>query len=208
MGLFTRRESQEKVDNYLRKFIDDSILFDGKDKREEKKTEEESEESESNKGLKGNSGITMIILVVTMIVMLILLGIAMQTAFSDNEGVIKLAKQSRSETVNRILKEETKKNILNESTQYISESANRNVVVTLEQYLDQKKDDHVWIKEKAEEIRSLKVVEEIREETAAGPLYIKYKGYADEINYTEMVREIILEIIDNNQDSNVETLLR
>ena len=74
MGLFTKNESKEMLDKYLKKYINEDILFDGK-----KKDDEEEEDKKKSK-----KGITLLTLVITIIVMLILTGITLSATFSNN----------------------------------------------------------------------------------------------------------------------------
>lgn len=102
MGLFTKNESKEMLDKYLKKYINEDILFDGK-----KKDDEEEEEKKKSK-----KGITLLTLVITIIVMLILTGITLSATFSNN-GILNYSLEVRKENAISVIKEETKSIILN-----------------------------------------------------------------------------------------------
>ena len=102
MGLFTKNESKEMLDKYLKKYINEDILFDGK-----KKDDEEEEDKKISK-----KGITLLTLVITIIVMLILTGITLSATFSNN-GILNYSLEVRKENAISVIKEETKSIILN-----------------------------------------------------------------------------------------------
>ncbi len=102
MGLFTKNESKEMLDKYLKKYINEDILFDGK-----KKDDEEEEDKKKSK-----KGITLLTLVITIIVMLILTGITLSATFSNN-GILNYSLEVRKENAISVIKEETKSIILN-----------------------------------------------------------------------------------------------
>ena len=102
MGLFTKNDSKEMLDKYLKKYINEDILFDGK-----KKDDEEEEDKKKSK-----KGITLLTLVITIIVMLILTGITLSATFSNN-GILNYSLEVRKENVISVIKEETKSIILN-----------------------------------------------------------------------------------------------
>lgn len=102
MGLFTKNDSKEMLDKYLKKYINEDILFDGK-----KKDDEEEEDKKKYK-----KGITLLTLVITIIVMLILTGITLSATFSNN-GILNYSLEVRKENVISVIKEETKSIILN-----------------------------------------------------------------------------------------------
>ena len=102
MGLFTKNESKEMLDKYLKKYINVDILFDGK-----KKDDEEEEDKKKSK-----KGITLLTLVITIIVMLILTGITLSATFSNN-GILNYSLEVRKENAISVIKEETKSIILN-----------------------------------------------------------------------------------------------
>ena len=102
MGLFTKNESKEMLDKYLKKYINEDILFDGK-----KKDDEDEEEKKKSK-----KGITLLTLVITIIVMLILTGITLSATFSNN-GILNYSLEVRKENAISVIKEETKSIILN-----------------------------------------------------------------------------------------------
>ena len=102
MGLFTKNDSKEMLDKYLKKYINEDILFDGK-----KKDDEEEEEKKKSK-----KGITLLTLVITIIVMLILTGITLSATFSNN-GILNYSLEVRKENAISVIKEETKNIILN-----------------------------------------------------------------------------------------------
>ena len=102
MGLFTKNESKEMLDKYLKKYINEDILFDGK-----KKDDDEEEDKKKSK-----KGITLLTLVITIIVMLILTGITLSATFSNN-GILNYSLEVRKENAISVIKEETKSIILN-----------------------------------------------------------------------------------------------
>ena len=102
MGLFTKNDSREILDKYLKKYINEDILFDGK-----KKDDEEEEDKKKSK-----KGITLLTLVITIIVMLILTGITLSATFSNN-GILNYSLEVRKENAISVIKEETKSIILN-----------------------------------------------------------------------------------------------
>ena len=102
MGLFTKNDSKEMLDKYLKKYINEDILFDGK-----KKDDEEEEDKKKSK-----KGITLLTLVITIIVMLILTGITLSVTFSNN-GILNYSLEVRKENAISVIKEETKSIILN-----------------------------------------------------------------------------------------------
>lgn len=102
MGLFTKNESKEMLDKYLKKYINEDILFDGK-----KKDDEEEEDKKKSK-----KGITLLTLVITIIVMLILTGITLSATFSNN-GILNYSLEVRKDNAISVIKEETKSIILN-----------------------------------------------------------------------------------------------
>ena len=102
MWLFTKNESKEMLDKYLKKYINEDILFDGK-----KKDDEDEEEKKKSK-----KGITLLTLVITIIVMLILTGITLSATFSNN-GILNYSLEVRKENAISVIKEETKSIILN-----------------------------------------------------------------------------------------------
>lgn len=102
MGLFTKNDSKEMLDKYLKKYINEDILFDGK-----KKDDEDEEEKKKSK-----KGITLLTLVITIIVMLILTGITLSATFSNN-GILNYSLEVRKENAISVIKEETKSIILN-----------------------------------------------------------------------------------------------
>ena len=102
MGLFTKNDSREILDKYLKKYINEDILFDGK-----KKDDEEEEDKKKSK-----KGITLLTLVITIIVMLILTGITLSVTFSNN-GILNYSLEVRKENAISVIKEETKSIILN-----------------------------------------------------------------------------------------------
>ena len=102
MGLFTKNDSKEMLDKYLKKYINEDILFDGK-----KKDDEEEEDKKKSK-----KGITLLTLVITIIVMLILTGITLSATFSNN-GILNYSLEVRKENAISVIKEETKSIILN-----------------------------------------------------------------------------------------------
>lgn len=102
MGLFTKNDSKEMLDKYLKKYINEDILFDGK-----KKDDEEEEDKKKSK-----KGITLLTLVITIIVMLILTGITLSATFSNN-GILNYSLEVRKDNAISVIKEETKSIILN-----------------------------------------------------------------------------------------------
>ena len=102
MGLFTKNDSKEILDKYLKKYINEDILFDGK-----KKDDEEEEDKKKSK-----KGITLLTLVITIIVMLILIGITLSATFSNN-GILNYSLEVRKDNAISVIKEETKSIILN-----------------------------------------------------------------------------------------------
>ena len=102
MGLFTKNDSKEMLDKYLKKYINEDILFDGK-----KKDDEEEEDKKKSK-----KGITLLTLVITIIVMLILTGITLSATFSNN-GILNYSLEVRKDNAISVIKEETKNIILN-----------------------------------------------------------------------------------------------
>ena len=102
MGLFTKNDSKEMLDKYLKKYINEDILFDGK------KKDDEAEEDKK----KSKKGITLLTLVITIIVMLILTGITLSATFSNN-GILNYSLEVRKENAISVIKEETKSIILN-----------------------------------------------------------------------------------------------
>ena len=102
MGLFTKNDSREILDKYLKKYINEDILFDGK-----KKDDEEEEDKKKSK-----KGITLLTLVITIIVMLILTGITLSATFSNN-GILNYSLEVRKDNAISVIKEETKSIILN-----------------------------------------------------------------------------------------------
>lgn len=103
MGLFTKNDSREILDKYLKKYINEDILFDGK-----KKDDEEEEEEENNKSKKG---ITLLTLVITVIVLLILTGITISATYSNN-GILNYSLEIRKENAISVIREESKNIIL------------------------------------------------------------------------------------------------
>ena len=103
MGLFTKNDSREILDKYLKKYINEDILFDGK-----KKDDEEEEEEENNKSKKG---ITLLTLVITIIVLLILTGITISATYSNN-GILNYSLEIRKENAISVIREESKNIIL------------------------------------------------------------------------------------------------
>ena len=91
MGLFTKNESKEMLDKYLKKYINEDILFDGK-----KKDDEEEEDKKKSK-----KGITLLTLVITIIVMLILTGITLSATFSNN-GILNYSLEVRKDVANAL----------------------------------------------------------------------------------------------------------
>lgn len=103
MGLFTKNDSREILDKYLKKYINEDILFDGK-----KKDDEEENEVENNKSKKG---ITLLTLVITIIVLLILTGITISATYSNN-GILNYSLEIRKENAISVIREESKNIIL------------------------------------------------------------------------------------------------
>ena len=101
MGLFTKNDSREILDKYLKKYINEDILFDGKKKDDE-------EEEENNKSKKG---ITLLTLVITVIVLLILTGITISATYSNN-GILNYSLEIRKENAISVIREESKNIIL------------------------------------------------------------------------------------------------
>jgi len=104
MGLFTKNDSREILDKYLKKYINEDILFDGKKKDDE----DEEEEEENNKSKKG---ITLLTLVITIIVLLILTGITISATYSNN-GILNYSLEIRKENAISVIREESKNIIL------------------------------------------------------------------------------------------------
>lgn len=46
MGLFVKKEKQEQMDKFLAKYLNEDILFDGKNKNKEENNENNNEKSE------------------------------------------------------------------------------------------------------------------------------------------------------------------
>lgn len=105
MGLFTKNDSREILDKYLKKYINEDILFDGKKKDDE---DEEEKEEENNKSKKG---ITLLTLVITIIVLLILTGITISATYSNN-GILNYSLEIRKENAISVIREESKNIIL------------------------------------------------------------------------------------------------
>lgn len=103
MGLFTKNDSREILDKYLKKYINEDILFDGK-----KKDDEEENEGENNKSKKG---ITLLTLVITIVVLLILTGITISAIYSNN-GILNYSLEIRKENAISVIREESKNIIL------------------------------------------------------------------------------------------------
>lgn len=103
MGLFTKNDSREILDKYLKKYINEDILFDGK-----KKDDEDEKEEENNKSKKG---ITLLTLVITVIVLLILTGITISATYSNN-GILNYSLEIRKENAISVIREESKNIIL------------------------------------------------------------------------------------------------
>lgn len=101
MGLFTKNDSREILDKYLKKYINEDILFDGKKKDDE-------DEEENNKSKKG---ITLLTLVITIIVLLILTGITISATYSNN-GILNYSLEIRKENAISVIREESKNIIL------------------------------------------------------------------------------------------------
>lgn len=101
MGLFTKNDSREILDKYLKKYINEDILFDGKKKDDE-------DEEENNKSKKG---ITLLTLVITVIVLLILTGITISATYSNN-GILNYSLEIRKENAISVIREESKNIIL------------------------------------------------------------------------------------------------
>ena len=105
MGLFTKNDSREILDKYLKKYINEDILFDGKKKDDE---DEEEKEEENNKSKRG---ITLLTLVITIIVLLILTGITISATYSNN-GILNYSLEIRKENAISVIREESKNIIL------------------------------------------------------------------------------------------------
>ena len=121
MGLFTKNDSKEMLDKYLKKYINEDILFDGK-----KKDDEEEEDKKKSK-----KGITLLTLVITIIVMLILTGITLSATFSNN-GILNYSLEVRKDNAISVIKEETKSIILNgayTAGKFTPENMNKTYVV-------------------------------------------------------------------------------
>ena len=103
MGLFTKNDSREILDKYLKKYINEDILFDGK-----KKDDEDEKEEENNKSKKG---ITLLTLVITVIVLLILTGITISATYSNN-GILNYSLEIRKDNAISVIREESKNIIL------------------------------------------------------------------------------------------------
>ena len=101
MGLFTKNDSREILDKYLKKYINEDILFDGKKKDDE-------DEEENNKSKKG---ITLLTLIITIIVLLILTGITISATYSNN-GILNYSLEIRKENAISVIREESKNIIL------------------------------------------------------------------------------------------------
>lgn len=101
MGLFTKNDSREILDKYLKKYINEDILFDGKKKDDEN-------EEENNKSKKG---ITLLTLVITIVVLLILTGITISATYSNN-GILNYSLEIRKENAISVIREESKNIIL------------------------------------------------------------------------------------------------
>ena len=101
MGLFTKNDSREILDKYLKKYINEDILFDGKKKNDE-------DEEENNKSKKG---ITLLTLVITIVVLLILTGITISATYSNN-GILNYSLEIRKENAISVIREESKNIIL------------------------------------------------------------------------------------------------
>ena len=104
MGLFTKNDSREILDKYLKKYINEDILFDGK-----KKDDDEDEKEEENN--KSKKGITLLTLVITVIVLLILTGITISATYSNN-GILNYSLEIRKENAISVIREESKNIIL------------------------------------------------------------------------------------------------
>ena len=94
MGLFTKNDSREILDKYLKKYINEDILFDGKKKDDE---DEEEKEEENNKSKKG---ITLLTLVITI------------SATYSNNGILNYSLEIRKENAISVIREESKNIIL------------------------------------------------------------------------------------------------
>ena len=101
MGLFTKNDSREILDKYLKKYINEYILFDGK-----KKDDEDEEEKKKSK-----KGITLLTLVITIVVLLILTGITISATYSNN-GILNYSLEIRKENAISVIREESKNIIL------------------------------------------------------------------------------------------------
>ena len=102
MGLFTKNDSKEMLDKYLKRYINEDILFDGKKK---------DDEDEEGKDTKSKKGITLLTLVITIIVLLIITGITISATFSNN-GVLNYSLEVRRDNAVNIVKEEVKAIVL------------------------------------------------------------------------------------------------
>ena len=102
MGLFTKNDSREILNKYLKKYINEDILFDGKKKDDEDEEENEGENNKSKKGLT---------LVITIIVLLILTGITISATYSNN-GILNYSLEIRKENAISVIREESKNIIL------------------------------------------------------------------------------------------------
>ena len=102
MGLFTKNDSKEMLDKYLKRYINEDILFDGKKK---------DDEDEEEKDTKSKKGITLLTLVITIIVLLIITGITISATFSNN-GVLNYSLEVRRDNAVNIVKEEVKAIVL------------------------------------------------------------------------------------------------
>ena len=106
MGLFTKNDSREILDKYLKKYINEDILFDGK-----KKDDDEDEEEKEEENNKSKKGITLLTLVITVIVLLILTGITISATYSNN-GILNYSLEIRKENAISVIREESKNIIL------------------------------------------------------------------------------------------------
>ena len=102
MGLFTKNDSKEMLDKYLKRYINEDILFDGKKK---------DDEDEEGKDTKSKKGITLLTLVITIIVLLIITGITISATFSNN-GVLNYSLEVRRDNAVNTVKEEVKAIVL------------------------------------------------------------------------------------------------
>ena len=94
MGLFTKNDSKEMLDKYLKRYINEDILFDGKKK---------DDEDEEEKNTKSKKGITLLTLVITIIVLLIITGITISATFSNN-GVLNYSLEVRRDNAVNIVR--------------------------------------------------------------------------------------------------------